>query len=270
MTEANLRLGAFAGTAMAYLRYRPSYPKALLDDLIERAALPKGGMLLDLACGPGRVALDLAASFSTVLAIDLEPEMIAVGSQEASRRGICGVNWLVGRAEDLDLPPSSLDLVTIGDAFHRLDQALIAERALGWLKPGGCLATLGTDDILRGREPWQKATAKVVRRWMRRVFPEGWASGRAGAELGPEGAAGVLRRSGFVEVTIRAFEEPRGWSFEQIVGYLQSTSVCSRNALGGDFAAFEADLRAELLGAPGINRYQEPFSCGYTLGRKPA
>jgi len=62
-TPRNLQAGAFAGTAEAYLRYRPPYPKALLASLVAQAHLPGSAVLLDLACGPGRVTLDIAASF---------------------------------------------------------------------------------------------------------------------------------------------------------------------------------------------------------------
>jgi SAM-dependent methyltransferase len=266
--QANLRAGAFAGTADAYLRYRPPYPKALLDDLLRRAAPPSGGELLDLACGPGRVALDLAGSFAAVWAIDLEPEMIEVGRREAARRGIGSVTWLVGWAEELELAPNSIDLITIGEAFHRLDQVLIAEKALGWLRPGGSLATLGTDGILDGREPWQKTVAEVARRWMSRAFPEGWAKGRPGADLGRGAAERVLGAAGFAQVASRAFREPQDWSVEEIIGYLQSTSVCSKVALGEDFPRFEADLRAALSNEPAA-LFHEELGCGYTLGRKP-
>jgi tRNA/tmRNA/rRNA uracil-C5-methylase (TrmA/RlmC/RlmD family) len=75
-TPRNLQAGAFAGTAEAYFRYRPPYPKALLASLVTQAHLPGSAVLLDLACGPGRVTLDLAASFEHVHAIDLEAEMI--------------------------------------------------------------------------------------------------------------------------------------------------------------------------------------------------
>ena len=70
-TPRNLQAGAFAGTAEAYFRYRPPYPKALLASIVTQAHLPGSAVLLDLACGPGRVTLDLAASFEHVHAIDL-------------------------------------------------------------------------------------------------------------------------------------------------------------------------------------------------------
>jgi SAM-dependent methyltransferase len=268
-TPSNLRSDAFLGTARAYLRYRPPYPKALLDDLLARAAAPRMAVLLDLACGPGRVALDLAMSFDRVSAIDLEPEMIEVGKQEAAHRGIGNVTWLVGRAEDLTLAPSSVDLITIGEAFHRLDQGMIMRKALSWLKPGCCLATLGTVGILDGPEPWQRTVAEIGERWKRRAFPSGWAQGLPGADVRPGAGERVLRKAGFVGVESRSFTEPLDWSFEQIVGYLRSTSTCSERVLSTDFAAFQAELQATLVAEDRQARFHEELSAGYTIGRKP-
>lgn len=268
-TPANLLPGAFAGAAAAYARYRPPYPKALLDDLLARAACPPGGLLLDLACGPGRLALDLAARFQTVWALDLEPEMIEVGKQAAAARGLQNVSWFVGRAEDFTAPPDMFDLITIGEAFHRLDQPLIARQALGWLKPGGCLATLGARGLLDGQESWQMAVVEVAHRWMAKVFPGGWGVAREGVEVGPGSQARVLQRAGFVDVTEHTLQEPRAWTFEAITGYLQSTSVCSRKALGADFAAFEAELRAALHDPAESQTFHETMAWGYAFGRKP-
>ncbi len=268
-TPPNLLPDAFAGAAAAYARYRPPYPKALLGDLMARAVVAPRGALLDLACGPGRVALDLAASFETVWAVDLEPEMVEVGRQEAARRGVGNITWIVGRAEDLSAPSSAFDLITIGEAFHRLDQALVAQKSLGWLKPGGGLATLGSEGMLAGRGAWQATVAQVARRWTARAFPGGWAIAGPGAQVGPGAYERLLRGAGFIEVESRSFEEPRDWTFEEIMGYLQSTSVCSRKALGGDFEAFEAELRVALLEHAQSLTFHETLSWGYTLGRKP-
>jgi SAM-dependent methyltransferase len=269
MTEPlNLRPDAFAGAAIAYARYRPPYPKTLTSDLLARAVIAPDGVLLDLACGPGRVALDLAASFKSVWAIDLEPEMVEVGKQEATRRGIDNVTWFVGRAEDLAAPSSAFDLVTIGEAFHRLDQRLIAQKALDWLRPGGCLATLGSEDILAGGETWQRIVARVAQRWMARAFPSGWAVARVGAEVGAGSRERVLRGAGFVDVIERSFQTPRDWTFDEIIGYLESTSVCSRRALGDDFETFKAELRNALLEQTPSLMFHEVQRWGYTLGRR--
>jgi SAM-dependent methyltransferase len=233
-----------------------------LDDLLAHTAARSA--LLDLACGPGRVVLGLAPAFDKVWAIDLEPEMIAAGKGEAARRGIVHIDWLEGRAEDLEIAASSLDLITIGEAFHRLDQPLIARKALDWLRPGGALVTLGTEGLLAGRELWQKTAAEVARR----AFPVGWAVGRPGADIGPGADERVLRAAGFAEVDSRSFLEPRDWAFDEILGYLKSTSVCSEKALGNGFVAFEAELHAALADEHGAGPFHEDLHCGYTVGRK--
>lgn len=268
-TPPNLTPDAFAGAASAYARFRPPYPKALLDDLVRSSRSPADGWLLDLACGPGRVALDLAGSFGAVWAIDLDAGMIEVGRDLAAGRSIGNVRWFTGRAEDLAAPAEAFDLITVGEAFHRLDQRAVARQALTWLKPGGCLATLGTAGVLDGRETWQAIAAAVARRWMAVAFPQGWGASLPGAVTGQDQVEQLLRDEGFVDVASRSFGEPRDWTFEQIVGYLQSTSVCSRKALGEHFDAFEAELRAALAAEAASLRFHETLNAGYTLARKP-
>jgi SAM-dependent methyltransferase len=172
-TPARFSHDAFAGTAAAYVRYRLPYPPALLAHLVARLAPTKTGRLLDLGCGPGRVALDLAPKFAEVWAIDLEPEMVAVGPAEAERRRVNNVRWLVGAAEALEAPAGTFDLVTAGEAFHRFDQRLVTARILKWLRPGGALAIMGGEGAINGDVPWQLAAQLVVRRFTDRPSPLG-------------------------------------------------------------------------------------------------
>ncbi|MGA2016205.1 MAG: class I SAM-dependent methyltransferase [Opitutaceae bacterium] len=260
---------AFAGTASYYVRYRVPYPGALLRDLTGRAAAAPGGRLLDLACGPGRVALDLAASFREVLAVDLEPEMVEAGRREAARRGVGNVRWSVGRAEEAMAPPASFDLITIGDAFHRLDQELVTRRALEWLRPRCCLAILGSSyGLMGGREPWQRIVAGVVQKWTGRDPSAGDSPGRPVPGSTPEHAERVLRESGFEGVASYPHFEPHDWTIEAIAGYLFSTSVCSRNALGANAGPFGEELRAALLAHDPGGNFRGVMKFGYTIGRK--
>ena len=264
---ANLQPGAFAGAAEAYARYRPAYPRPMLDDLLARAAVGRRAAL-DLATGPGRVALDLATAFERVVAIDLEPEMIAVARSRAERRGIDNVEWHVGRAEDFDAQPASFDLITIGEAFHRLEQHVVAQNAIRWLRPGGCLATLGTDGRFTGREPWEIALREVRERWVARAFPDGWGEALPGGSADQEGREAALWAAGFVEIAGYDREDPVDLTFDEVLGYLSSTSICSSKALGEHFVGFAAELAAQ-LGPDGTTTFRETIRWGYTLARKP-
>jgi ubiquinone/menaquinone biosynthesis C-methylase UbiE len=261
---------AFVGTAPYYARYRVPYPPALMQDLIRRAGVTGEGRLLDLACGPGRVAFALVDSFRDIWAIDLEPEMIEVGKGEAAKRGVDHIQWRVGKAEELTAPPAWFELVTIGEAFHRLDQQSVAEQTLRWLKPGGCLATIGTCSVASDWEPWQRLVAQIVQRWTGRAVSTGGVSTAHVPGGGTEHGEQVLREAGYEEVGSYSFDEPHDWTIETIIGNLYSLSVCSKRVLGSKAEAFEAELKAGLLAHDPSGLYHETMRFGYTLGRKPA
>jgi SAM-dependent methyltransferase len=259
-------LDAFAGTARFYLRHRIPYPPDLIADLLQRSGADGSGRLLDLASGPGRATFPMASSFREVHAVDRESEMIEVGREEAVRRGIDNIRWSTGDAEDFEAAPGSFDLVTIADAFHRLDQPRISELALRWLRPGGGLAILGGFGFMLGEEPWQRIVGTVVRKWVD-LPPE---PQPGSPDQGPALAERVMREAGFEEVASHPFACPHAWTDEGILGNLYSTSFCSQRFLGGRVAAFAEDLTSQLLAADPSGIYPERARFGYTFGRKPA
>ncbi len=261
---------AFAGTADYYVRYRVPYPSTLLNDLISRAGITGSGTLLDLACGPGRVCLRLAKSFARVCAIDLEQEMIEAGRKEAARLHIENIDWIVGRAEDLHACAGAFELITIGAAFHRLDQQRIALQALGWLEPGGHIATLGElFGILHGDEPWQRVVAHVAERWTGRAYESALVSPEASGAGGPPQYERVLHEAGFESFRSYPITERHEWTIDEIIGNLFSLSVCSKNILGANADAFAADVRTALLAHDPHGRYVERAAFGYTIAQKP-
>ena len=264
---SNLRPSAFAGTADDYVRYRPPYPRLVLDGLLAEARLPGDARLLDLACGPGRVSLPIADHFTEVWAVDQEPEMIEAGRREAARLGVTNVRWCVGRAETFDAPAATFDLVTIGEAFHRLDRPHVARLAFNWLKPGGALVTLGFG-IPEHAASWRRVMAAVVRDFV----------GEPARRLGAPNSTPALeladqereiRDAGFADVASRSFAVRQEWTVEALLGNARSTSILSRAALGSRHKDFEAALAKALLAFDSSGRYSDEINCGYTLARRP-
>lgn len=240
----------------------------MVADLLDRAAVGREA-LLDLATGPGRIALDLAPLFERVVALDIEPDMIAVATRRAASRGIGNITWLVGPAETFDAPPASFDLVTIGEAFHRLVPRVVTSLAFRLLRPGGCLATLGTDNRFSGDEPWEVAYRAVRDRWIARSFPDGFGLVLPGGARDQADREAAMGAAGFVDVQGHDYEETEEFSLDELVGYLASTSGCSRKAIGPDFDLWVDELRSA-LGADNSTRFTEHVRWGYTLARKPA
>lgn len=267
--KPNYQDDAFSGTAEAYLRFRVPYPREMLAEIARLVRADSAGRMIDLASGPGRIALALADSFAEVVAVDLEREMIEVGRREATRRNIANVRWQVGRAEEFSATASGFQLITIGEAFHRLDRPLIARRCREWLVPGGGIASLGSYGMLAEIEPWHRVVMDVARRWVGRSIGPKTSDGKPPPVMGPEAEEQVLRECGFVEVGSHPYLVPISWTCESITGYLFSTSFCSRRVLGSDADAFAADLKAALLAFDPTGVYRENLQFGFTFGRKP-
>lgn len=241
----------YVGTAEYYERFRPRYPDVMLAELVE--SVGSGGLLVDIACGTGQIAVPLARSFGRVLAVDLDPEMIGVGRRVAERAGIDNIDWRVGRAEDLAIAAGTVDMVTIGNAFHRLDRRQVAGRARSWLRPGGVLVVMGTGDPPnepRPEVPWQQVLASVVTKW---TGPPSEAIIRA--QSGPLHGE-VLQSAGF-KVERREWTVPRQWTLDELVGLTFSISITSKRQLGERADAFEADLRSALFDLDATGTYEE-------------
>lgn len=260
MTRTSMAPDAFVGTASYYARYRPPYPEEFLADLRSVAQTTGQGALLDLACGPGRVAIPMAGHFRSVLGVDVEAEMIGVGKDEAAKRGLSNIAWRVERAEDLELSDRSIELITVGDAFHRLDQQRTLTNALRWLQQRGSFATLGGEPVWRGDEPWKRVVVAVVNAWtgqsLRDPNAEHWG-----------GPGDALRAAGLSTVD-REWVIEWIWTCDSIVGFMFSTSIASRRILGDKAANFEADLRAALLEYEPGDRFVSLQRFGFTIGTK--
>ena len=112
-------------------------------ELWDRAGFGPGARLLDLGCGPGFAALELAERVGAggrVLAIDESDRFIAALVREASRLGLGQLEARVQRVEELRLEPGALDGAFVRWLFCFLPEpAPVIERLVSGLRPGGRL-----------------------------------------------------------------------------------------------------------------------------------
>jgi demethylmenaquinone methyltransferase / 2-methoxy-6-polyprenyl-1,4-benzoquinol methylase len=151
VTEAPLRGEQVARTVFTGLpdRYdRLAYLLSLGQDrrwrraVVEQAATGYPGRVLDVATGPGGVALAVAArTGADVVGVDLNEPMLRAGLARRGRESRLRV--VVGRADQLPFPDGAFDAVTFSYLLRYVDDpaATIAEMAR-CLRPGGILASL--------------------------------------------------------------------------------------------------------------------------------
>lgn len=257
----------YQGTAEYYDRYRVPYPAALIDHLVSRAAITGNGRLLDLACGPGRVTFALSEHFAEVLAVDQEEESVRYARGIAAERGAGHIRWLTGRAEDIDVA-RDCELVTIGDAFHRLDRRRIATLAKSWLRPAGHIALLWTSMPWQGPAPWQEAALEWATHWMQATGSVDNIPAALEAALIEAPHLTVLADAGFDVIGTFEFLVPHTWTLESLVGFAHSTSILSRPVLGDHVDAFADDLRERLLAVQPGGVFLESVRFSYDLAVK--
>lgn len=271
MDDPTFRRDLYRGTASFYDRYRVPYPPALIADLVDRIGADGCGRLLDLAAGTGQVSVPLASHFRQVIAVDQEPDMVRVGAENAARHGLTPAHftWMEKRIEALRFPPAAFEVITVGNAFHRLSRDHTADLMRTWLNPGGYVALLWSDNPWVGARPWQRAVRSVVDAWLHNRpsgarVPAGYAASRAER---PD--AVILEAHGHVPVGRFSFPTDHHWTLESLLGFAYSTSVLSLDALGEERAQFDDDIRAALhayLEAGGVSSVI-PFA--YELFRRP-
>ncbi|MFB6354505.1 MAG: class I SAM-dependent methyltransferase [Halobacteriales archaeon] len=231
----------FEGTEAYYAEHRPGYGEEAIRYLRERFGLDGDSRVLDLGCGPGTIAIPLAAHVGEVVGMDPSEAMLDQARERASAAGRQHIEWVLGSDADLDAGLGTFRLTTIGRAFHRLDQQRSLDRLQELTGPDGGVALLGDPEwVIRGRRAWQTAVYEVVSRYVADV-PE-----RTGPIEYDEPYDETLAAAGYADVEVATFEFEREWSIDDIVGYVRSLSYCSPRQLGADRPAFEAEVRDRL------------------------
>ena len=106
--------------------------------------LKPGQVVCDMGCGNGFYSLKLAelvGEKGTILAVDIQPEMLHLLSARANEAGIKNIKPIQGTLVNPQLPEAGVDLILLVDVYHEFshpEQMLRAMRAS--LKPGGRLA----------------------------------------------------------------------------------------------------------------------------------
>jgi SAM-dependent methyltransferase len=140
---------------------RPERTAAEIAFLEEKLALPPDAALLDLACGHGRHAIELARRGYRVTGLDISASHLALAREAAAAEGVT-VGWV--EADMRDLPSGPFDAaINLYSAFGYLESDAADQQVLDAvgrvLRPGGrfLLETRNREHTIRTfqRRVWQ-------------------------------------------------------------------------------------------------------------------
>jgi SAM-dependent methyltransferase len=178
MTEPSMhdRALSFGEEAASYDAYRPRYPRDAVEWVLQ-AATRTVRDVADVGAGTGALTSLLVAMDLDVTALDADEQML-----DQLQRSLPGVKTIVAPAERLVLDDSSVDAVTVAQAFHWFDPVAAAQEFSRVLRPGGVVGLFWNlrDDradwwaalrpIINGPD-WERSGADEALAELAQVFP---------------------------------------------------------------------------------------------------
>lgn len=201
------RAESFGGVAERYDRARPSYPPALVDDLVALAPT----RVLDVGCGTGKAGRLLAERGLDVLGVEIDPLMAGLARQH-------GLDVEVASLEAWEPAGRRFDLIVCGQAWHWVNPAIGVPKAASLLQPGGWIVLFWNVDVLD--EPVQAALDRVYRRHAPDLAE---ATGR-GAETLPPFRADLDASGLFEPVVQRSYPWQHRYSRDEWLELIQTRS----------------------------------------------
>jgi SAM-dependent methyltransferase len=148
------------------------------DEVVENMGLEPDQVVADIGAGSGYFSFRIAKLVpqGKVLAVDIQPEMLALIEEQKARDKVTNVEGVLGKVDDPNLPPNSIDAAIMVDAYHEFDHPFeMINGIYNALRPGGRIFLLeyrGEDPSVPIR-PLHKMTEEQVVREMS-VFGLDW------------------------------------------------------------------------------------------------
>ena len=122
------------------------------DQVVANMTLDPDHVVADIGAGTGYFSFRIARLVpeGKVLAVDIQPEMLALIEQRKQEEGVSNIEGVRGQIDDPNLEPNSLDAAIMVDAYHEFSHPFEMIKGIyEALKPGGRIFLLE----YRGEDP---------------------------------------------------------------------------------------------------------------------
>lgn len=204
--------GRFSNRVDTYVKYRPSYPRELIDYLYGEVGFNADSDIADIGAGTGIFTKLLLERGSRVNAV--EPNS---GMRDALLRELAGhanLRVMTGSAEATGLPDHSVDFIVSAQAFHWFDRTAAKGEFQRILRPGGLTALIWNTRPTKGT-PFLEGYEQLLHRY-------GSDYGQVNHRNISEGDLTAFFRPGTMRKMV--FANPISYDYEGLRGRMQSSS----------------------------------------------
>jgi SAM-dependent methyltransferase len=251
--------------ADAYATSAVPLAESFAAEALRRAAVPRSGRIVDVACGPGTLAHMAAQQGLRVSAIDYSPVMIA---RLHARPGAPEVTAVVGDGMALPYAGGSFDagFSIFGAMYFPEPAAGLAELARV-LRPGGIAVV--TSWVAAERRPLSQAAYAILEEIAPGAAPE-----PVFAPSDREECRAVMGEGGFIDVEVSEFatsmEMPSTEAFVDYFSRVHPAVAALRERLGDSWPEVGAELLTRLRAQVGPGPHSIPLVANLTVGRRPS
>lgn len=197
----------FSTQSDLYLKFRPTYPQDLFEFL--NTVVRSHGTALDCATGNGQLAIGLSPYFNQVIATDISE------TQLKEARPADNIIYKLEEAEHTSFSENSFDLITVAQAIHWFDFTAFYAEVQRIIKTGGILAVVGY-----GLIHVNAVVDKVIAKLYSEILGPYWDKERKYIDQHYKTIPFP-----FEELLAPDFINEYEWTFEQLIGYLQTWSA---------------------------------------------
>lgn len=133
----------FSSRVENYIRYRPTYPKAILTTLAQDCQLTSSLQIADIGSGTGILTKLFLQQGNPVFAVEPNRDMRLAA--ERLLQPYLNFQSIEGQAETTTLVENSVDFVIAGQAFHWFNRHNARAEFRRILKPGGWVVLIWND-----------------------------------------------------------------------------------------------------------------------------
>jgi SAM-dependent methyltransferase len=206
----------FSTLAGGYSKYRPYYPSEMIEYIV--SFVKEKNEALDVATGNGQVAIEISKYFTKVYATDISQKQLDNAAQADN------IIYKVESAEHTAFADGQFDLITVAQAIHWFDFDAFYKEVYRVLKPSGVFAVLGYGLFSTNPE-----TDKLLRYFYNEIVGPFWDPERKYIDDNY-----TTIPFPFDEIEVKVFTNKFTWSFDQLIGYLETWSAVQHytNKLG--------------------------------------